>query len=53
MAGSAGSKYGVIDEGVPLKKGITKIDNSPKELKNLRIVIRSLLQKNKTFQAKP
>lgn len=52
MPGSAGSKYGVLDEGVPLKKNVTESNIQSKELKDLRSVIRSLLNKNKASQTK-
>lgn len=62
MAGTAGSKYGVINDDLPLKKskggmeaGLTSKDarRTEAELKDLRFLINARLKRNSPAQAKP
>ncbi|KAA0226799.1 hypothetical protein EDS67_19145 [candidate division KSB1 bacterium] len=62
MAGTAGSKYGVINDDLPLKKskggmeaGLTSKDarRTETELKDLRPLINARLKRNSPAQAKP
>lgn len=46
MAGTAGSKYGIVNDGLPLRAG-TKPSDSPKKLKNLRRILKSKRSTNK------
>jgi hypothetical protein len=58
MAGSAGSKYGISDDGIPLKKisegegmdtTMKSRDATQKKLKD----VRRILRRKKAFQSKP
>lgn len=62
MPGTAGSKYGVINDDLPLKKskggmeaGLTSGDarRTETELKDLRSLINARLKRNSPAQAKP
>lgn len=54
MAGAAGSKYGVIHDGIPLKKGkdagSESRDELQSELKDLRPLIKSRAKRKATGQ---
>ena len=54
MIGSAGSKYGIVEDGIPLRKDFTdtdagdkRTDASQRELKDIRSVLRRILQKRR------
>lgn len=52
IAGSAGSKYGIIEDEIPLRLknnrevSLKKTNHQPAELKDIRLVLRSILKKN-------
>ena len=57
MPGSAGSKYGIIDDEIPVKKNCTAVDiNSGKELddrlRDIRALIRIRANKKQIGKAK-
>lgn len=57
MSGAAGSKYGIINDEIPLKKNQSgRGDNNnaiDRELKDIQPIIRERSQSKKGFQIKP